>query len=197
MRQRGGDGQGALHPARELGEGDVPLLAQAEAGQQFFGTPLAFGARHAVQLHAEDQIVKGREFVVQVGSLGNDADVLLDAGHLRRQVKAQHAGVAGRGARQAGEHADGRRFAGAVGPQETEDLAFVDGEINPVHGAHRRTPSRRRVDFGKTGNLNHFVMICLHSELQSRQHSLVSTPHPAKSTRAGVPVTPEPQQISG
>jgi|GEM_PF-5141032 len=156
MRQRGGDGQGAFHPARELSEGDVPLLAQAEAVQQFPGTRLAFGARHAVQLHAEDQIVKSREFVVQVGGLRDDADVLLDTGHLRRQVKAQHAGVTGRGARQAGKHADGRRFAGAVGPQEAEDLAFAHGEINPVHSAHRRAAFRRRVDFGEAGDVNRF-----------------------------------------
>src|SRR5664280_1826280 len=34
------------------------------------------------------------------------------------------------------DHADGRRLAGAVGPQEPEDIAFADREVEPVNRRH-------------------------------------------------------------
>ena len=49
-------------------------------------------------------------------------------------VEPRHAALAGGGRQQAGEHLDGGGLAGAVGPQEAEDLAGLDLEGHAVHG---------------------------------------------------------------
>ncbi|SLM22283.1 Uncharacterised protein [Streptococcus dysgalactiae subsp. equisimilis] len=49
-------------------------------------------------------------------------------------VEAMHGDRAGRGPRQAGEHADQGRLACAVGAEETEELALLDLEGDVVDG---------------------------------------------------------------
>ena len=57
----------------------------------------------------------------------------LSASASRRDVQAQDRGRAAVRIAQALEDLDGRRLAGAVGPEQAEDLAARDLEIDAVH----------------------------------------------------------------
>ncbi len=78
MGQRGGDGEGALHPPRELAKRGVALVYQPETGQQFLGPPGALVPWHPIELHREDQVAESGQFVIEIGGFRHDTDALLD-----------------------------------------------------------------------------------------------------------------------
>ena len=59
---------------------------------------------------------------------------LLDLFRLRRDIEAATVALPGGRRKQSAQDADGGRFAGAVGPEESEDLALRDLERDVVHG---------------------------------------------------------------
>ncbi|CPU67526.1 Uncharacterised protein [Mycobacteroides abscessus] len=56
---------------------------------------------------------------------------------VRDDVVPEHPGLTGVGTQERGEHADGRRLAGAVGPEDPVDGARAHGEVHAVDGAVR------------------------------------------------------------
>ena len=50
------------------------------------------------------------------------------------EIDAENFDAAGAGREQAGEHFDGRGFAGAVGAEEAEELSRSDAQIDAVDG---------------------------------------------------------------
>ncbi len=66
--------------------------------------------------------------------LEHDADPGADGGPLAERVVAEDAGGAGAGGGEALQEFDGGGLAGAVGPEEGEDLAPGDGEGDSAHG---------------------------------------------------------------
>ena len=50
------------------------------------------------------------------------------------RLQAEHAHLAGRGPRQPEHHVDGRGLAGAVRPEEGDDLALLELEVDAAHG---------------------------------------------------------------
>ena len=66
--------------------------------------------------------------------LGHDADEAAGVGGLLDDVDAGDADVAGGGYGAGGGDGDGRGFTGAVGAEETVELAGSDGEVEAVDG---------------------------------------------------------------
>ena len=64
--------------------------------------------------------------------LQGHADRIADGRPVAHDVVTRHPGGAGGGREQRGEHVDGGRLAGAVGPQEAVDLAGLDLEVDAV-----------------------------------------------------------------
>ncbi len=83
------------------------------------------------------QVVERRHVVVEADGVGHVADEALDLKRLARRIVAQHADGAGRDVGQAEHHQDRRGLAGAVRPEQTENLAATDRERDVVHGRRR------------------------------------------------------------
>ena len=80
------------------------------------------------------QVVERRHVVVEADGVGQIADQALDLERLARRIVAEHADGAGGHLGQAQHHQNGRGLAGAVRPEQAEDLAAPDRERDVVHG---------------------------------------------------------------
>ena len=143
-----------VQPGRRLVEEDEARLVDERQGD---GEPLFLAAgKGAVEIvlfpqevHPGEQrvdlhglgIQPGKEAhrladadaVGQVGILQADADAVLERGSLPGRVEPEHAGLAARARADAFEDFDGGRLARAVGSEQAENLAFGDGEVDPLH----------------------------------------------------------------
>ncbi len=81
---------------------------------------------------------------------------------------AQDGGAAARGEDQAQQQLDRGAFARAVGPEQAEDFAAVDGEIEVVQGADFVPAPEILVDLGQMFGMNRFVVGCDHDIERSR-----------------------------
>src|SRR5690606_4397035 len=72
--------------------------------------------------------------LVEAEALGHVADALLDALRLAHDVVTDDGSAPARRLQDAAEHADGRRFAGAVRAEDAEDLAAAHAERDVAHG---------------------------------------------------------------
>ena len=120
----------------------VPTRFSANIGEadplERVGDPLlAFGVPKADQPRGVAQIVGGGEIVVEADRVGQIADPALDRERLARRIEAEHADLAGRDVGEAEQHQDRRRLAGAVRPEQAEDLAAPDRERDVVDGDGR------------------------------------------------------------
>src|SRR5204862_500145 len=103
------------------------------------------GAFETIQVPVVAQVFGGGELLVERGGLEDDADVVADLVAAVREVEREgrtrggaaglcvYAGEgvgdgAGGGRDEGGEDSEEGCFAGAVGAEEAEDFAFVDGE---------------------------------------------------------------------
>ena len=80
-----------------------------------------------------DQLDDG-QVGIQRGGLELDADALLELDRVAPRVDAEHGDLAAVGLVEALEDLDRRRLAGAVGPEQAEDLAAADLEVDAVDG---------------------------------------------------------------
>ena len=81
----------------------------------------------------------------------NDADIAPRVRGMRDHVDAGDAHLAGGGQRTRGADADSGRFAGAVGAEQAEDLALVDGEVDAIDGDYALFAL---VNFGQAGDFD-------------------------------------------
>ena len=92
----------------------------------------------AIGAGEEGEVLADRELPIEGEFLRDIADPLAGGSPRAGEVDAGDAQrSAGRG-EQAAEHAEGGRLAGAVRPEETEDLAAGDVEADVVDGGERR-----------------------------------------------------------
>src|SRR5690606_35402547 len=94
----------------------------------------AGGVRHVVEVGEEFDQLAGREVGKECGGLELDADDLADVVGLGDGVEAVELDGAAVWFAQALDHFEGGGFASAVGPEDAEDLAFVDLEVDAVDG---------------------------------------------------------------
>ena len=131
VHQRGGELDALLVAEAELLYRVAAPVAQAEPGQPQVGRAVCVVGAHAVQLGEVDQLVEHAHPRVEPALLGQVADPPAGAQRDRLAVHAYLAGVRGEHA----EHdAHGGGLAGAVAPDEAEDLSGRDAEADVAAG---------------------------------------------------------------
>src|SRR5213078_404381 len=147
---------GALqHALAELLEALAARAAQADLLDQLVGAPLAGPGRHAEQPAGEIAQLADGEVVVEVGRLGEKADLAprpAAAERLAEQLRA-----AGGGADEAHQRADRGGLAGAVGADEAEDVAALDAERDAAQRLHLLAGERRAVGLLEVANVDRQV----------------------------------------
>jgi hypothetical protein len=91
--------------------------------------------RQAVELAGEAQERRCGHPAGEPGYVRQESDLRPHADAVGGRVAAEDADVTGCGPGQAGEDAQRCRLAGAVRPQEAEDRAFGDRQVEAVEGA--------------------------------------------------------------
>ena len=132
-------GQLAFHALaqREVAHRFAHDRCQLEQLVQLFQGALVLGVGEAVDRLVEQEGI-GR------GDIPREAVALAHHQGHRPQVvrlalpggKAQHVGLPAGGVKQAGEHLQGGRFAGAVRPEEADDLPLLDREAHLLDSLH-------------------------------------------------------------
>src|SRR6185312_5239867 len=98
------------------------------------GAPRAF---QPAQVGDEVQKAAHRHLAVSRSAFGQIPQARLGGDRVRLDVVSADAGRTGGGGDEPGEHAHGRRLAGPVGAQKSQDLAGVHLEAHIVHGGER------------------------------------------------------------
>ena len=147
MHEAADDLELALHAARERLERLVDVVAEPDDVGELLDALAVLGGHRAVERpvrvqavdrDVEADVLLAREVLVDARVLEDDPDVAPDGGRLAIEV------VAGDGDRAAGlgqgrgQDADGGGLAGAVGPEEGEELARPDLEADVVDRRGRR-----------------------------------------------------------
>ena len=134
MNQRARDDELLPHAvAVRLGELVLPGR-QVEQLEQLVHAALDGRALLAVQRRDEAQELGAGELVVDERAVGDEAHPRLRLARLPLQVVAADLDHAARRLEDAGDHAQRRRLAGAVGAEEAEQLARRHLEIDAVDG---------------------------------------------------------------
>ena len=94
------------------------------------------GAIHVVEAPDHGEVLPAGEVLVHRRVLAGQSDERPDLIGLGDHVVPEDTAGAPVGGEDGGEDADGRRLAGAVGPQQAEDGALLDREAHAVEGAH-------------------------------------------------------------
>ena len=135
VHQREREVEAPLHPAGVAADLAVRGLGQPHPRQQLVAAPDALRTRQAVQRGLKLHVLTPREERIEGGLLEGGSDGGPDLRAFLHHVMPRHAGAAGGGRQQRGEHVDGRGLAGPVGPEEPVDLAGGDSDVDAVHGA--------------------------------------------------------------
>ncbi len=73
------------------------------------------------------------------------ADVVTNLVVLGSEIEADDRGAAGRGDEQRAKHPHRRRLAGAIRAEQAENLAFIDGEVDPADRLDLAPPANSNV----------------------------------------------------
>jgi hypothetical protein len=119
----------ALLTARERAHVGVGLLLQAGDRDDLLDV-----ARARVEVGEVAQRLARRDVAVHPGRLQDDADALAQRPRALLWVVSEHRHDPARARAVALEDLDGRRLPGAVGPEQAEDLAGGDLEVQAPHG---------------------------------------------------------------
>ena len=97
---------------------------------------MRLGAAQLVEPAEHPEVLAARQVLVDGRVLAGQADQLAELLGVRRTSKPATRRRARVGLQQRREDAHGRRLAGAVRPEQAEDRAFLDLEVDPVEGPH-------------------------------------------------------------
>ena len=123
MHQRAGDGGALRQAARQDQHGLIRPVGQTELRQQAIGAPLTLPCRHVVQRRPEQQVLADRQMIVEMGLVTDPADRAPAAVDLHRPRRRPD---------QSGKRLEQRGLAGAVGAEDDERAAGVQGEGDAV-----------------------------------------------------------------
>jgi hypothetical protein len=156
VQQPARDLEATLHAAREGRHSAAPALPEADHLEDLAHPVGDRRARDAVQLGVQAQVLLRGEVAVERRVLEDEADVPAHLVALGRDVVAGDGGAAAGRPHEGAQHADRRRLAGPIGPEEAERLPRGDVEVDaadrldvavalhePAH-AHGRRPRRDR-----------------------------------------------------
>jgi len=129
---------GQAHPLavalRQLGDEAVAHALQPAAADDPFQHDRQVGFGYALDPGHELQVFAHGELGVERDVLGQIADLALHRHRLLEHVEAAHPAGAPRGGHVTGQDAHGRGLAGAVWPEEPQDLAALDREADVLDG---------------------------------------------------------------
>ena len=143
-------GQGEREPlllaAREVAPGSGGDRTQPDEVEQLVG-------RHRLGVVAGEEVEDAArpQHGVHAAALEHDPDAAAERGVVGHGIEPEHAHLAGGGAPVALERLDGRRLAGAVGPEHDEHLARRRGQVEAVDRGRR---AGRSVTHGEAGDLD-------------------------------------------
>lgn len=144
VEQTAGDVEALPHAARIALDPLLLPARQAHQVEEFGDAPLLLAGADPVQLGEVPEVVERGEPVVQAAVAAEDVpDATAYGDGVAGHVVAEHPGGAGRRQEQGVEHLDGGRLAGAVGPQEAEQLPGATSKVTP-----RTASVSVRRDFG-------------------------------------------------
>ena len=147
MAQRLGDHHTALHAARQFQYLGVALVPQRQVAQYFLD--MGGIARLAEQSPAERHRVDYPLELVGGQFLRHQPDGRARAAIVAHNVMPGHLHAAAARPRNAADDGDHRRLARAVRPQQRENLAFLDGQVDAIERLEAR-----RIGFGQAFNFN-------------------------------------------
>ena len=150
VEQGGGQSDLLAHPVAVVGHQRPGRLGQAEHVEQLPGT-LGHGGRG----HAAQQAVVGEQFVAgepveQAQVLGEDADALLGRERVVPDLDAVHRHPPGVWSQQPSHHAQRRGLPGPVRPDQAEEAAVRNVQVDPVHG-HLAVERLAQAPYGERG----------------------------------------------
>jgi hypothetical protein len=130
-----GDHEALRHPSGQRIHGRFGEAAELEPLEELVGRLAALPRSHPEQSAVEVQVLPGGQLSVQGVLLGDDADELLDERRVAHDVDPTDERAAGRGNDPGRQHAHGGGLARTVRPEQPEDLAGCDAQVQLVDGA--------------------------------------------------------------
>ena len=103
-----------------------------EAAKQLVHAPAAFPPGYGIDFTDELQVFPHAQVFVEREALGHVTDSLFQRFRIAAGVEPEYVGLAGTWRQQSAKHADGGRFARAVGAEKAVDLAGGNVEIDFV-----------------------------------------------------------------
>src|SRR5262245_60427395 len=124
MDGRAGERHTLLPAARQRARELAPAIAEPCQLDHLFDAVALVSARYAVDAGVEPEVLAHREVFVEAEPLGHVADPRLDLLGLGRDVVAENGALAAGRIEDPAQHPDRRGLAGAVGPEDPEDLSL-------------------------------------------------------------------------
>ena len=137
--QGGGDVQSAPHTTGVGLERPVTGVGETELVEQLDGALGHHGPLEVVQAPDHGEVLAAGEVLVHGRVLAGQADDGPDALGLLHDVVPEDEASPGVGGEDRGQDTDRGGLAGAVGTEQAEDGALLDGEAHSVEGAHLPT----------------------------------------------------------
>jgi hypothetical protein len=134
VHQGGGEVEPAPHATRVGADVAVDRVADVDEGDEVVDAGVDLGLAEAVEAALEPQQLPTALLGVEGCLLEGDTDPEPHLLGMGGDVVTGDDRAAGSRLQQRAEHADGRRLAGAVRPQEAVDLPFVDLQVEAVDG---------------------------------------------------------------
>ncbi|MGC0369331.1 hypothetical protein RKD05_001583 [Microbacterium sp. SLBN-111] len=124
-------------PPEELRQRAGCGLGEAELLEELRRLAAGVGPRKPEQAREDDEVLGGRELLVDRRELPREADELPDDVGVLDDVVAEDLGPSPVGTQQRREHADGGGLSGTVGAENAVDGPGFDDEIDAVDGPVR------------------------------------------------------------
>ena len=147
----------ATRSTRQRAGGSLPGPGQVELLDEGLTPPGGLLAGEAVQAAVVDELLADARLGRRAAPLGDIADLASHLHRLGAEVVAGDGRRSGARLEQGGEHAERGRLVGAVGPEEADDLAGGDVEVDATHGVDRALSGVEAL--GQAPRLNHVVKL--------------------------------------
>ena len=128
------EAQPLLHAARQVLDVGVASLAEIDQLEQVADHPAPTGRGQPIAAREEVEVLPDLHVVVDTERVRHEPEDAPDLVGVPGHGPAVDLGAPGVGTEQGREHPQRGRLAGAVGPDQPEDLALVDGQVDAGHG---------------------------------------------------------------
>src|SRR3954469_25508184 len=125
-----------FHPAGKRFHEPLAAIPQLKQFQQAFDALDSRSPRNVIEHAVQLEVLVGRQVAVEARVLKYDPEPPPHVVWMLTRIDAVERNRPARRRQQRGQHLDGRRLAGAVGPEEREDLPFGNVERDVIDGFH-------------------------------------------------------------